>query len=101
MAQERAFKKKKNVEVIWRGYKDIVKPTGPLFTIDDLRGRLFLALRQILRNNGTDSYPEKEETVYQSLSQEIGSSFPPLPSIKKAKKKKTSNLTVFEVHIFY
>ena len=69
MAQEAAFKKKKNIEVIWRGYKDIVEPNGPKFTTSDLRGRLLMALREILDMKNKKSFPTREQKIYESLSQ--------------------------------
>lgn len=63
MAQQTSFKKKKNVEVIWRGFTDIVEPSGPEFTTQQLRGRLLLALREILRIHKIRSFPKEEQKV--------------------------------------
>lgn len=62
-AQQTAFKKKKKVEVIWRNYTDTVEPTGPEFSTADLRGRLLLALRQILQIYQLQSFEEPEQSV--------------------------------------
>lgn len=62
-AQETAFEKKKNVEVVWRGHKDVVEHTGEIFTTKDLRGRLLLALRHILKIQKKKSFGKQEETV--------------------------------------
>ena len=64
MAQETAFKKKKNVQVIWRGYTEEVDHNGPAFTTADLRGRLVLALRHILKMHKMKHFRGDEEQVY-------------------------------------
>lgn len=63
IAQETATKKKKSVQIVWRGYKDVVLPSEPLFTDDVLRYRLILALRSILKSSKGESFDEKEEAV--------------------------------------
>ena len=63
LAQETAFKKKKKVEVIWRGFHDVVEPTGPEFTAQELRQRLYIALKEILKIHDLSSFPEGEEKV--------------------------------------
>lgn len=63
MAQQTAFKKKKNVEVVWRGYTSIVEHTGPEFSTEDVKERLLLALREILKLHKIRSFPEREEKV--------------------------------------
>ena len=47
MAQNTAVKKKKKVEVQWRGYSTFVEPTSTKFKTKDLRDQLLLALREI------------------------------------------------------
>lgn len=63
VAQEAAMKKKKNVDVNWRGYKDTVEPTEHRFTLSELRGRLIVALREILKINKISKFSAKEESV--------------------------------------
>lgn len=55
IAQETAFKKKKPVEITWRGYKTIVEPTTAPFTRLNLRCHLLLALREIRKKKETTS----------------------------------------------
>lgn len=62
MAQEKANEKKKSVQVLWRGYTSIVDP-GPEISIDDLRGRLLFALRQIMAIHKLENLPKGEEKV--------------------------------------
>lgn len=58
-----ALKKNKSVEINWRGIKETVEPGGPEFTTADLRGRLFVALQAILKNNGRDNFQGQEQKV--------------------------------------
>ena len=60
IAQETAFKKKKPVEITWRGYKTIVEPTTAPFTRLNLRCHLLLALREIRKKK---KLPAKEQMV--------------------------------------
>lgn len=64
VAQNRAHGKKKRVELIWRGYTDIVDPAEERFSTDILRGRLLLALRQIKKIKNLKKFSEKEEKVF-------------------------------------
>lgn len=63
MAQQTAMKKKKSVEVIWRGYKDVVEPAEPLLSTPVLRGRLFHALESISKSKKQKKFVEKEQYV--------------------------------------
>ena len=63
MAQETALKKNKKVEVMWRGYKDSVEPSEPVFTALDLERRLITALNEILNIHDIVKFPKKEEKV--------------------------------------
>ena len=67
IAQKTAFKKKKKVEVMWRGFTEVVQPSGPAFTTPDLRRRLLIALRQILEINKMKNFPEQEQIVINKL----------------------------------
>lgn len=57
------MKKKKNVEVLWRGYKDVVIPEDPKFTTEILTKRLVTALGKILTLNRMKSFKKSEEIV--------------------------------------
>ena len=59
-AQKSAMKRKKKCEVLWRGHKEVVEPSGPEFTISHLRERLVLALKKI---RGSGSFTDEEERV--------------------------------------
>ena len=85
MAQNAAFKKKKNIKVVWRNYQTTVMPTGEKFTLDDLRGHLLLALKEILKLHKMDKFNQDEESIFQALLQDSTSSLPssPSPAFKK------------------
>ena len=63
LAQQSAFKKKKKVEVVWRGYRDVVEPTGQEFKTSELRQRLLVALKEIMKIHNITSLPKGEEKV--------------------------------------
>ena len=63
MAQKTALKKKKKVEVVWRGYTDVIDPSESVFTTSDLRGRLLTALRNVLLIHKINKLPKSEEDV--------------------------------------
>lgn len=86
----------------WRGYTDVVEPTEPVFTTSILRGRLLLALKQIMRNRKIKSFDGVEETVFQALSQQEASSaatMTPLLPPSKASKKKNKTVLITEVSV--
>ena len=62
VARETASRKKRKVELVWRGYRDLVEP-GPEFNVVELRGRLVMALRAILRINKIESFTADEQKV--------------------------------------
>ena len=84
LAQSTAFKKKKKIEVLWRGYKDVVDPECPEFTMQVIRERLVHALRTILKTQKLKHFKGKEEEVYQSLLKEV-------PRSSAEKKRKSTN----------
>lgn len=59
-----AVAKRKKVEIVWRGFKDVVEPSEPEFTTSELRRRLVKALQEILKINKTKTFSEKEEKVW-------------------------------------
>lgn len=91
-AQSTAFEKKKKIEVIWRGHKEVVEPTGSKFTSSDLRDRLLLALKGIMKKQKMD---DEEEKVIKKLTgrQENINNFttPPPLTIRNLKKKKNDS----------
>lgn len=58
-----AVKNNKIIEINWRGFKDTVEPGGNEFTTEDLRIRLLVALKAILRLNDIPRFSEKEQQV--------------------------------------
>ena len=63
MAQKTAFLKMKKVEVVWRGFSDIVEPNGLEFTTSQVRGRLVRALHEILKIHNISHFPANEQKV--------------------------------------
>ena len=74
LAQETAFKKKKDILVVWRNYKLTVQPAGPKFNTTELREHLLLALREILKIHNMKSFSPEEESIFQALAKESRSS---------------------------
>ena len=63
LAQRTAIKKKKKVEVLWRGYRSFVEPTDNEYTHKELRHRLVVALKEILKIHGLSNLPKNEQKV--------------------------------------
>ena len=92
LAQETAFKKKKKVEVVWRGYRKVIEPAGPVYNNSELRAYLVQALAQILKESNAERFAEEEEKVYQSLCRSlVPQKTPP------RQKRKCGNVTDMEV----
>lgn len=63
LARKTAIKKNKKVEVLWRGYRSYVGPSDPEFSNSELRRRLLVALREIMKIHKLSSLPKSEEKV--------------------------------------
>lgn len=59
IAEKTANEKKRNVDLLWRGYKLVVEP-GQERTLHDIRGELLHALREIMK---TKKIPNGEQKV--------------------------------------
>lgn len=62
-AQKTAFSKKRKVEIVWRGHKTVVEPSGPVFTTTHLRKLLLRALRDVMKKKDSSKLPGKEHKV--------------------------------------
>lgn len=62
-AQERALERKKKIEVVWRGFTEVVDPTAPEFNSTDLKHSLVRALKEIRKLHNLKSFNKKEEEV--------------------------------------
>lgn len=107
IAQQTAQNKKKDVVVVWRGYKTTVHAAGPVFTTNELRGYLVLALNDILKNRNMTAFDGGEEEAFQRLSEQYNQSrvtqvsTPPRLVIKNKKKTtKNGNVTDIEVILY-
>ena len=67
LAQTTADSKKKKVEVVWRGHREIVQPGGVKFSIDHLRGRVIFALGEMVRTKHNFKLSKEEQAAYDEL----------------------------------
>lgn len=63
LARTTANKKNKSVEVLWRQYRSEVGPSPNEFSLEQLRSRLLVALREIKKIHHIKTLPKSEEKV--------------------------------------
>lgn len=71
LAQEKASKLKKKVELTWRGYTQVVEPSGGEFTSEDFQQKLLITLQEILKIHDLPCFPEPEHEVFLKLKKNV------------------------------